>query len=106
MALSRPEFAPAAVEKLTTAAAGYGAQYERSRAMILAPLASVQFQAGDVAAAVASGYDAVHALTGLSSTRGYARLRVLDTVAASHSGQPDVADLRERLRKARATTAA
>jgi hypothetical protein len=38
--------------------------------MILPPLASVQFQAGDIAAAVATGYDAVDAITGLSSTRG------------------------------------
>ena len=106
LSLHRPEFAPEAIEKLTTAASGYGAEYERSRAVILPPLASVQFQAGDLDAAVATGYDAVDAITGLSSTRGYARLRVLDTVAAPHAGQPEVADLREHIRKVLATTAA
>lgn len=106
LSLTRPEFAPEAIEKLTSAATGYGAEYERSRAVILPPLASVQFQAGDIDAAVATGYDAVDAITGLSSTRGYARLRVLDTVAAPHSGQPEVTDLREHIRRALATTAA
>ncbi|MDQ1308329.1 MAG: hypothetical protein QG671_4163 [Actinomycetota bacterium] len=106
LSLTRPEFAPEAIEKLTTAVTGYGTECERSRAVILPPLASVQFQAGDIEASVATGHDAVDAITGLSSTRGYARLRVLDTVAAPHSGQPEVADLRERLRRALATTAA
>lgn len=106
LSLTRPQFAPEAIEKLTSAATRYGAEYERSRAVILPPLASVQFQAGDIAAAVVTGYDAVEAITGLSSTRGYARLRVLDTVATPHSGQPEVADLREHIRRALATSAA
>jgi transcriptional regulator with XRE-family HTH domain len=106
LSLTRPEFAPEAIEKLTTAASGYGAEYERSRAVILPPLASVQFQAGYHDVAVATGYDAVDAITGLSSTRGYARLRVLDTVAVPHSGRPEVADLRQHIRRALATTAA
>ncbi|WP_410673187.1 helix-turn-helix domain-containing protein [Amycolatopsis sp. cmx-4-68] len=106
LSLSHPEFAPEAIEKLTTAASGYGAEYERSRAVILPPLASVQFQAGDVATAVATGYEAVDAITGLSSTRGYARLRTLDTVAAPHGRQPEVAELREHIRKTLAGTAA
>ncbi|MGA6168611.1 hypothetical protein [Amycolatopsis magusensis] len=100
------EFAPEAIEKLTTAASGYGAEYERSRAVILPPLASVQFQAGDVATAVATGYEAVNAIIVLSSTRGYARLRTLDTVAAPHERQPEVAELREHIRKTLAGTAA
>jgi transcriptional regulator with XRE-family HTH domain len=106
LSLSRPEFAPDAIAKLTTAASGYGAEYERSRAMILPPLASVQFQAGNIPAALATGYDAVNAISGLSSTRGYARLRVLDTVAAPHGGRPEVAELREHIRSALTTTAA
>lgn len=106
LSLTRPEFAPEAIEKLTAAASGYGAEYERSRAMILPPLASVQFQAGDLDAAVATGYDAVDAITGLSSTRGYARLQVLNTVAAPHTNTSEVADLREHIRGTLATKAA
>ncbi|MBB5160038.1 helix-turn-helix domain-containing protein [Saccharopolyspora phatthalungensis] len=105
LSLSRPEFAPQAIEKLTSAATGYGAEYERTRALTLPPLASVQFQAGDIDAAVATGYDAVNAITGLSFTRGYARLRVLDTVAAPHHGKPEVAELREHIRTALTTAA-
>lgn len=37
LSLTRPEFAPKAIEKLTTAASGYGAEYERSSAVILPP---------------------------------------------------------------------
>lgn len=103
LSLTRPEFAPDAIAKLTTAAARYGPDYERSRAMILAPLASAQFQAGDVAAAVVTGYEAVDTIAGLSSTRGYTRLRVLDTVATPHSHQPEVGDLREHIRTALTT---
>jgi hypothetical protein len=69
-------------------------------------LASVQFQAGDLDAAVSTGYDAVDAITGLSSTRGYARLRPLDTVAAPHHNKPKVAGLREHIRRTLANTAA
>ncbi|MGI8307177.1 helix-turn-helix domain-containing protein [Saccharopolyspora hattusasensis] len=105
LSLTRPEFAAQAIEKLTTAAAGYGAAYERSRAVILPPLASVQFQAGDLDTAVATGYEAVDAITGLSSTRGYARLRVLDTMATPHSRKPEVANLREHIRDALTTAA-
>ncbi|MBB5159151.1 helix-turn-helix domain-containing protein [Saccharopolyspora phatthalungensis] len=105
LSLSRPEFAPQAIEKLTSASTGYGAEYECSRAVTLPPLASAQFQAGDIDAAVATGYDAVEAITGLSFTRGYARLRVLDTVAAPHNGKSEVADLREHIRTALTTTA-
>ncbi|MBB5159541.1 helix-turn-helix domain-containing protein [Saccharopolyspora phatthalungensis] len=105
LSLSRPEFAPQAIEKLTSATTTYGAEYERTRAVTLPPLASAQFQAGDIDAAVTTGYDAVKTITGLSSTRGYARLRVLDTVAAPHSGKSEVADLREHIRTA-VTTAA
>ncbi|WP_225978508.1 helix-turn-helix domain-containing protein [Gandjariella thermophila] len=100
LSLTRPEFAPDAIDKLTAAATGYGAEYERSRAVILPPLASVQFQAGDIDAAVATGYEAVDAIIGLSSTRGYARLRVLDRMAQPHSRKPEVADLREHIRAA------
>ncbi|MBB5159091.1 helix-turn-helix domain-containing protein [Saccharopolyspora phatthalungensis] len=105
LSLSRPEFAPEAIEKLTSSTTRYGAEYERTRAVTLPPLASAQFQAGDIDAAVATGYDAVNAISGLSSTRGYARLRVLDTVAAPHSGKSEVADLREHIRTALTTTA-
>ncbi|MBB5156107.1 helix-turn-helix domain-containing protein [Saccharopolyspora phatthalungensis] len=105
LSLSRPEFAPQAIEKLTSSTTAYGAEYERTRAMGLPPLASVQFQAGDIDAAVATGYDAVNVITGLTSTRGYARLRVLDTVAAPHSGKSEVADLREHIRTAITTAA-
>ncbi|MBB5160039.1 helix-turn-helix domain-containing protein [Saccharopolyspora phatthalungensis] len=105
LSLSRPEFAPEAIEKLTSSTTRYGAEYELTRAVTLPPLASVQFQAGDIDAAVATGYDAVNAITGLSSTRGYARLRVLDTVAAPHHGKPEVAELRQHIRTALTTTA-
>ncbi|WP_248811960.1 helix-turn-helix domain-containing protein [Frankia sp. AgPm24] len=104
LALTHPEFAGEAIEKLATAAASYGPEYERSRAVILPPLASVQFQAGDITGAVATGHGAVNAITSLSSTRGYARLRVLDTMAVPHSNQPAVADLRDHIRKALVAT--
>lgn len=105
LSLVHPEFAPAAIDRLTSAVAGYGAAYERSRAVILPPLASVQFQAGDIDAGVATGYEAVAAISGLSFTRGYARLRVLDTVATPHSRKPEVAELREHIRTALTTAA-
>lgn len=105
LSLSRPEFAAEAIDKLTSAAAGYGTAYERSRAVVLPPLASVQFQAGDLDAAVTTGYAAVSAISGLSSTRGYARLRVLDTVAAPFGSKPEVAELREEIRTALTTAA-
>ncbi|WP_462183652.1 XRE family transcriptional regulator [Frankia sp. AgKG'84/4] len=106
LALNHPEFAPEAVEKLTTAATGYGVEYERSRAVILPPLACVQFQAGDIAGAVATGHDAVDAITSLSSTRGYPRLRMLNTIAAPYNSRPEVAELREHIRGVLATTMA
>ncbi|MFD2422428.1 helix-turn-helix domain-containing protein [Amycolatopsis pigmentata] len=105
LSLKRPEVAPEAIERLNHAAAGYDASYERSRAMILPPLAAVQFQAGDIDAAVATGYDAVSAIGGLSSTRGYARLRVLDSIAAQFARKPEVTELRQHIRTALATTA-
>ncbi|MBB5156466.1 helix-turn-helix domain-containing protein [Saccharopolyspora phatthalungensis] len=105
LSLSRPEFAPQAVEKLTSATTAYGKERARSRAVNLPALASAQFQANDIDTAVTTGYDSVNAITGLSSTRGYARLRVLDTVAAPHNGKPEVAELREHIRAALTTTA-
>lgn len=105
LSLSHPKFAPEAIDRLTSAAAGYGTAYERSRAVILPPLACVQFQAGNLDAAVTTGYDAVAAISGLSSTRGYARLRILDTVAAPFAGKPEVAELREHVRTALTTAA-
>lgn len=105
LSLHRPEFAPEAIEALTTAATGYGAEYEHSRAMILPPLATVQFQASDLDTAVATGHRAINTITRLSSTRGHAHLRVLDTIAARHSTRPEVVDLREHIRKVLTTAA-
>ena len=99
LAQHRPEFAPQAIDKLTSAVGGYGVEYEHSRAMILPPLAMVQFQVGDIDSAVATSYRAVDTITGLSSTRGHARLRVLDAIAAPHSTRSEVADLRAQIRK-------
>jgi len=100
LSLSTPEFAPAAVELLASAAHEHDAAYEQSRALILPPLAVAYFRAGDLDAAVATGYQAVSALSELSSTRGYVRLRVMDTVANPFSRKPEVAELREHVRTA------
>ncbi|TVT25759.1 XRE family transcriptional regulator [Amycolatopsis rhizosphaerae] len=100
LSLNHPEFAPEAVDRLGCAVEGFDASYERSRAMILPTLASAQFQAGDIDSAIATGYTAVTAITGLSSTRGYARLRVLDTVAEPFAKQPEVTELRTHIRSA------
>ncbi len=105
LSLSRPAFALAAVERLAGATDEFGATYAKSRAVMLPPLAVAQFRAGDLDAAVATGYQAVSALSGLSLTRGYARLRVMDTVAEPFSGKPEVAELREHVRTALAMAA-
>ncbi|MGH3568038.1 MAG: hypothetical protein ACRDRH_18800 [Pseudonocardia sp.] len=100
LSLSSPEFAPAAIERLAGAAHGYGVAYERSRALILPPLAGAYFRAGDLDSAVSTVYQAVSAISGLTVTRGYARLRVMDTVADPFSSKPEVAELREHVRTA------
>lgn len=106
LSLTRPAVAPDAIELLAPATAGYESAYQRSRAMNLPSLAAVQFQVGDLDTAVSTGYDAVDTISELSSTRGYARLRVLDTVATQFTGKPEVSDLREHIRTALTTTAA
>jgi transcriptional regulator with XRE-family HTH domain len=100
LSLSHPQFAPNAIERLAGAANDYGAGYERSRAVLLPPLAAAYFQAGDVESGVATGYDAVTAISGLSSTRGYARLRVVDAVAEPFTRTPEVAELRAHIHAA------
>ncbi|MGH3623770.1 MAG: hypothetical protein ACRDQ5_18585, partial [Sciscionella sp.] len=97
---SNAEFAPAAIERLTSATNAYGAAYERSRAVNLPLLAIVCFRAGELDSAVAAGYEAVTAVGGLASTRGYARLRVMDTAAQPFTRTPEVAELREHVRTA------
>ncbi|MGH3620538.1 MAG: hypothetical protein ACRDQ5_01950 [Sciscionella sp.] len=97
---SNPEFAPAAIERLTSATNAYGAAYERARAVNLPLLAIVCFRAGELDSAVTTGYEAVTAVSGLASTRGYARLRVMDTAAAPFTRTPEVAELREHVRTA------
>jgi len=98
LSLSDAEFAPAAVERLLSAVQGHGVAYAGAVGLILPPLASAYFRAGDLDAAVAAGYQAVSALSELSLTRGYVRLRVMDTVAAPFSSKPEVAELREHVR--------
>lgn len=100
LSVARPEFAESAVAQLTAAAHGHPAEHERSRAALLPTLAVSHFQAGDTDSAVKVGRDAVAAVTALSSQRCYARLRDLDTVAARHRSDPDVADLRSQIASA------
>ncbi len=100
LSLSDPEFAPSAVERLASAVHGHGAAYAGAVGLILPPLAGAYFRAGDLDAAVATGYQAVSALSGRYLPRGYARLRVMDTVADPFSGKPEVAELREHVRSA------
>jgi hypothetical protein len=85
---------------LASATNGYATVYARGRAVNLPLLAVACFRAGDLDFAVATGYEAVTAVSGLASTRGYARLRVMDTVAQPFTRTPEVADLREHVRTA------
>ncbi|MBB5907208.1 transcriptional regulator with XRE-family HTH domain [Actinoalloteichus hymeniacidonis] len=97
LSLNRPEFAAEAADQLTFAVDEYSADHERSRAMVLAPLACTHFRNGDLTAAVATGHQAVSAIAELSSTRGRARLRVLDAVAAPFAPAPEIIELRQRI---------
>jgi transcriptional regulator with XRE-family HTH domain len=100
-----PGYAPAAIEHLRSAVGGYARDSARSRAAHLPGLAGSYFLAGEVDSAIATGHEAVTAISTLSSTRAYARLRTLADTAEPHRHQPDVAELRERIRGVLATTA-
>jgi hypothetical protein len=97
--------APAAIEHLRSAVDGHGRDRPRSRALYLPGLAGSYFRAGEVETAIATGHEAVTAISGLSSKRAYAQLQTLTDIAEPHSHHSDVAELRERIRGALATTA-
>jgi hypothetical protein len=103
LAKSQPAYAPAAIEHLQVAVDSFGTTYARSRAVNLPGLAGCHFYIGEVDSAVATGHEAVTEISMLSSTRAYARLRVLAEAAAPFSHDSGVAELRERIRQAVAT---
>jgi hypothetical protein len=103
LAKSDPTYAPAAVEQLTTAIDNFGPAYARSRALDLPHLAGSYFALGEVDLAVKAGHEGLKAIGTLSSKRVHARLRKVGAAAAPYSRKPDVADLREHIRKAVAT---
>lgn len=90
-------FAEQAVEHLRAAVEGYGSGYARSSAVNLPGLASSYFLAGDLDAAVATGSEAITAITKLSSERAYARLRDLCETASAFAHTPEVVDLCRRI---------
>ncbi|MEV6325977.1 helix-turn-helix transcriptional regulator [Nocardia sp. NPDC051787] len=94
LSLTQPDYAPQAVTMLSQAVGSYHNAHARSRAVNLPPLAAAQFRAGDVDNAISTSYEAISAITSLSSTRCYARLRDLGTATARFARRSDVADLR------------
>jgi transcriptional regulator with XRE-family HTH domain len=98
LSLTDPDFAPAAIQQLRSAVDGFGIADARGRAISLPGLAGAYFRAGDLDSAVATGHEAVSAISELSSTRAYARLQVLDTIADPFGHKPEVAELREHIR--------
>lgn len=101
-----PHHAETAVRHLGAAVAGYGPAYARSSAVNLPGLAGSHFRLGNFDAAVQFGHRAVTEIDALSSVRAYKRLEQLDRIAEPHAAQPDVADLRDRIREVLLATAA
>lgn len=99
LARTDPAFAEDAIAHLSAAVTGYGEPYARSAAVNLPGLASSQFYVGDVEAALATGHQAVTAISTLSSKRTYARLSQLSDAAKTFAHNADVADLRARIEK-------
>jgi transcriptional regulator with XRE-family HTH domain len=96
-ARAHQHLAEQAIAHLRTAVDGYGSDYARSSAVNLPGLAGAYLLTGDLDAAVATGSDAIIAITQLSSTRAYARLKNLSDTAAAFTHRPDVVDLRQRI---------
>jgi hypothetical protein len=76
---------------------GFGPDRARSRALHLPDLAGAHALTGDTDIAVTLGHQAVDAVTALSSSRAYDRLRVLYTVLEPMYTSGGVAELRDRL---------
>ena len=100
---THPEFAPAAVEHLCIAVNSYEDDtMARGRLIELTKLTSAYFRAGDVASGVASGFETITSMNRLSSKLGYPKLRIVDAAAAPFTRNPEVAELRDRIRTTRA----
>jgi transcriptional regulator with XRE-family HTH domain len=95
-----PAFAPAAIEHLATAVDGYGEQFERSRAVNQASLAASYFRVGDLTTAIATGNEALSAISSLHSARAFERLRPVADAALPFQRNAEVADLRDHIRVA------
>jgi transcriptional regulator with XRE-family HTH domain len=94
---TKPDYAGTAIEQLRVAVDGYDPAYTRSRAVNLPGLSGSYFYVGDLALGIATGHAAVTAITSLSSTRAYARLRTLAEIAAPFSDNTQVAELCRRI---------
>ncbi|MFD0361344.1 XRE family transcriptional regulator [Nocardia sp. GCM10030253] len=104
LSLTEPDFALIAIDRLSIAVSEHAMEHARSRAVVLPTLAGACLQAGDFKSAASYGRDAITAITELSSQRCYVRLRDLDTIAARHDSDADVAELRGGIRAVLATT--
>ncbi|OLF18665.1 hypothetical protein BU204_05230 [Actinophytocola xanthii] len=98
LARKDPRHAVAALPRLTAAVDGFGAEYERTRLMVLPVLAVAALRAGDIELAVGAGRQAVALTESISTVRVHGRLRALVTAAEAHASVPDVAELRADIR--------